>query len=88
MPGDIRGLCGFGQFFFHKDEMGAEEEEEKSKMAVEAPHNILRPFLLNRGKSEEQHGEEFVAECVSFFSESCVCIADFSYRRTEKVINI
>jgi SWI/SNF-related matrix-associated actin-dependent regulator of chromatin subfamily A member 5 len=38
--------------FLHKDETGAEEEEEKSKKVVEALHKILRPFLLRRVKSD------------------------------------
>ncbi|KAL0956462.1 hypothetical protein HGRIS_002608 [Hohenbuehelia grisea] len=38
--------------FLHKDETGADEEEEKSKKVVEALHKILRPFLLRRVKSD------------------------------------
>ena len=38
--------------FLHKDETGAEEEEEKSKKVVEALDKILRPFLLRRVKSD------------------------------------
>ena len=37
--------------FLHKDEIGAEAEEEKSKKVIEALHKILRPFLLRRVKS-------------------------------------
>ena len=33
--------------FLHKDETGVEGEAEMSKV-VEAPHKILRPFLLRR----------------------------------------
>jgi SWI/SNF-related matrix-associated actin-dependent regulator of chromatin subfamily A member 5 len=38
--------------FLHKDEDGAEGEEEKSKKVVEALHKILRPFLLRRVKAD------------------------------------
>ncbi|KAF5385038.1 hypothetical protein D9615_000870 [Tricholomella constricta] len=38
--------------FLHKDESGADAEEEKSKKVVEALHKILRPFLLRRVKSD------------------------------------
>ena len=38
--------------FLHKDETGAEEEEEKSKKVVEALHKILRPFFLRMVKSD------------------------------------
>lgn len=38
--------------FLHKDESGADEEDEKSKKVVEALHKILRPFLLRRVKSD------------------------------------
>ncbi|PFH46856.1 hypothetical protein AMATHDRAFT_68955 [Amanita thiersii Skay4041] len=38
--------------FLHKDDSGAEGEEEKSKKVVEALHKILRPFLLRRVKSD------------------------------------
>ena len=35
----------------HKDETGAEEEEEKSRKVVEALDKIIRPFFLRRVKS-------------------------------------
>lgn len=38
--------------FLHKDDSGADGEEEKSKKVVEALHKILRPFLLRRVKSD------------------------------------
>ena len=38
--------------FLHKDDSGAEGEEETSKKVVEALHKILRPFLLRRVKSD------------------------------------
>ena len=38
--------------FLHKDSSVTEVEEEKSKMAVEALHKILRPFLLRRVKAD------------------------------------
>lgn len=38
--------------FLHKDDAGADGEEEKSKKVVEALHKILRPFLLRRVKSD------------------------------------
>ncbi|KAJ7623380.1 SNF2 family N-terminal domain-containing protein [Roridomyces roridus] len=38
--------------FLHKDDDGAEGEEEKSKKVVEALHKILRPFLLRRVKAD------------------------------------
>ncbi|KAF9237041.1 SNF2 family N-terminal domain-containing protein [Melanogaster broomeanus] len=38
--------------FLHKDDSGADDEEEKSKKIVEALHKILRPFLLRRVKSD------------------------------------
>ena len=38
--------------FLHKDEDGADAEEEKSKKVVEALHKILRPFLLRRVKAD------------------------------------
>ncbi|KAG2009048.1 SNF2-family ATP dependent chromatin remodeling factor snf21, variant 3 [Coprinopsis cinerea AmutBmut pab1-1] len=38
--------------FLHKDDSGAENEEDKSKKVVEALHKILRPFLLRRVKSD------------------------------------
>ncbi|KAG9311922.1 SNF2 family DNA-dependent ATPase [Chiua virens] len=38
--------------FLHKDDVGADGEEEKSKKVVEALHKILRPFLLRRVKSD------------------------------------
>ncbi|EGN93575.1 hypothetical protein SERLA73DRAFT_171912 [Serpula lacrymans var. lacrymans S7.3] len=38
--------------FLHKDDEGAEGEEETSKKVVEALHKILRPFLLRRVKSD------------------------------------
>jgi SWI/SNF-related matrix-associated actin-dependent regulator of chromatin subfamily A member 5 len=38
--------------FLHKDEDGADAEEEKSKKVVEALHKILRPFLLRRVKDD------------------------------------
>ncbi|KAF8835498.1 hypothetical protein BDN67DRAFT_1072395 [Paxillus ammoniavirescens] len=38
--------------FLHKDDAGADDEEEKSKKVVEALHKILRPFLLRRVKSD------------------------------------
>lgn len=38
--------------FLHKDDAGAEGEEEKSKKVVEALHKILRPFLIRRVKSD------------------------------------
>lgn len=38
--------------FLHKDEEGADAEEEKSKKVVEALHKILRPFLLRRVKAD------------------------------------
>ncbi|KAN0073697.1 SNF2 family N-terminal domain containing protein [Tylopilus felleus] len=38
--------------FLHKDDTGADGEEEKSKKVVEALHKILRPFLLRRVKSD------------------------------------
>lgn len=38
--------------FLHKDEEGADGEDEKSKRVVEALHKILRPFLLRRVKSD------------------------------------
>ncbi|KAG5652539.1 hypothetical protein H0H81_004649 [Sphagnurus paluster] len=38
--------------FLHKDDSGADAEEEKSKKVVEALHKILRPFLLRRVKAD------------------------------------
>jgi SWI/SNF-related matrix-associated actin-dependent regulator of chromatin subfamily A member 5 len=38
--------------FLHKDDDGADQEEEKSKKVVEALHKILRPFLLRRVKAD------------------------------------
>ncbi|KIJ66629.1 hypothetical protein HYDPIDRAFT_174654 [Hydnomerulius pinastri MD-312] len=38
--------------FLHKDDAGADSEEEKSKQVVEALHKILRPFLLRRVKAD------------------------------------
>ncbi|KAF9225136.1 hypothetical protein BS17DRAFT_750623 [Gyrodon lividus] len=38
--------------FLHKDDSGADGEEEKSKKVVEALHKILRPFLLRRVKAD------------------------------------
>ncbi|KAF7793575.1 hypothetical protein EIP86_004689 [Pleurotus ostreatoroseus] len=38
--------------FLHKDEGENQDDEEKSKMVVEALHKILRPFLLRRVKSD------------------------------------
>ncbi|KAF8660982.1 hypothetical protein AX16_001504 [Volvariella volvacea WC 439] len=38
--------------FLHKDDAGADGEEEKSKKVVEALHKILRPFLLRRVKAD------------------------------------
>ncbi|KAF8421723.1 SNF2 family N-terminal domain-containing protein [Boletus edulis BED1] len=38
--------------FLHKDDAGADGEEEKSKKVVEALHKILRSFLLRRVKSD------------------------------------
>ncbi|KAJ7180493.1 P-loop containing nucleoside triphosphate hydrolase protein [Mycena filopes] len=42
--------------FLHKDDDGADEEEEKSKKIVEALHKILRPFLLRRVKADVEKG--------------------------------
>jgi SWI/SNF-related matrix-associated actin-dependent regulator of chromatin subfamily A member 5 len=42
--------------FLHKDDDGADEEEEKSKKVVEALHKILRPFLLRRVKADVEKG--------------------------------
>ena len=50
MPENFCGLCRLDSFL-HKDEIGAEAEEEKSKKVIEALHKILRPFLLRRVKS-------------------------------------
>jgi SWI/SNF-related matrix-associated actin-dependent regulator of chromatin subfamily A member 5 len=38
--------------FLHKDDDGADAEEEKSKKIVEQLHKILRPFLLRRVKAD------------------------------------
>jgi SWI/SNF-related matrix-associated actin-dependent regulator of chromatin subfamily A member 5 len=38
--------------FLHKDDETAGDDEEKSKMVVEALHKILRPFLLRRVKAD------------------------------------
>ncbi|KAJ7590813.1 P-loop containing nucleoside triphosphate hydrolase protein [Mycena floridula] len=38
--------------FLHKDEVGEDVDEEKSKKVVEALHKILRPFLLRRVKAD------------------------------------
>ncbi|TRM60158.1 SNF2 family N-terminal domain-containing protein [Schizophyllum amplum] len=38
--------------FLHKDTGDGVDEEEKSKMVVEALHKILRPFLLRRVKAD------------------------------------
>ncbi|RDB15389.1 ISWI chromatin-remodeling complex ATPase ISW2 [Hypsizygus marmoreus] len=38
--------------FLHKDDSGAEAEEEKTKKVVEALHKILWPFLLRRVKAD------------------------------------
>ncbi|KAJ7801915.1 P-loop containing nucleoside triphosphate hydrolase protein [Mycena olivaceomarginata] len=40
--------------FLHKDDDGADQEEEKSKKVVEALHKILRPFLLRRVKADKE----------------------------------
>ncbi|KAJ7077900.1 SNF2 family N-terminal domain-containing protein [Mycena belliarum] len=42
--------------FLHKDDDGADAEEEKSKKIVEALHKILRPFLLRRVKADVEKG--------------------------------
>ncbi|KAJ7760399.1 P-loop containing nucleoside triphosphate hydrolase protein [Mycena metata] len=42
--------------FLHKDDDGADAEEEKSKKVVEALHKILRPFLLRRVKADVEKG--------------------------------
>jgi SWI/SNF-related matrix-associated actin-dependent regulator of chromatin subfamily A member 5 len=67
----------------HKDEE-EEEEEEKGKKAVEAPHKILRLFLLRVKNNVEKN---LLPSTCPFFP-SCVCVADFSCRRTEKEIRI
>jgi SWI/SNF-related matrix-associated actin-dependent regulator of chromatin subfamily A member 5 len=38
--------------FLHKDDAAAGDDEEKSRMVVEALHKILRPFLLRRVKAD------------------------------------
>ncbi|KAJ7126515.1 P-loop containing nucleoside triphosphate hydrolase protein [Mycena crocata] len=42
--------------FLHKDDDGADKEEENSKKIVEALHKILRPFLLRRVKADVEKG--------------------------------
>ena len=54
--------------FFHKDSTGTEDEDQKSKKIVEAPHKILQPFLLRQVKSDMEK---------NLLSSTCGCCDEF-----------
>ena len=57
--------------FLHKDDAGADGEEEKSKKVVEALHKILRPFLLRRVKSDVEKNllPSELPSCLALFDD-------------------